>query len=101
DNLREKANAAIAHKEAQSKGQREAKQKLAEERRQEKARRRRRARAKADFAYFCETYMPHAFTCEAAPYQKALSRIVASRVMRKRDMKLFKKLIYPINHGSI
>ncbi|TOI04442.1 phage terminase large subunit [Vibrio parahaemolyticus] len=101
DNLREKANAAIAHKEAQSKGQREAKQKLAEEKRQEKARRRRRARAKADFAYFCETYMPHAFTCEAAPYQKALSRIVASRVMRKRDMKLFKKLVYPINHGSI
>ncbi|HCH1427112.1 TPA: hypothetical protein NKQ26_005044, partial [Vibrio parahaemolyticus] len=42
DNLHEKANAAIAHKEAQSKGQREAKQKLAEEKRQEKARRRRR-----------------------------------------------------------
>ncbi|MCE7729628.1 phage terminase large subunit [Vibrio campbellii] len=101
DNMRDKANAAVAHQMSKSQQQKEAEQKLAQEKREEKARRRRRARAKADFSYFCKTYMPHAFTCDAAPYQKALSRIVASRTMKKKDCALFKKLIYPSNHGSI
>ncbi|MBE8578639.1 hypothetical protein [Vibrio sp. OPT18] len=101
DNMRDAANASLAHKETESESQRSSKAQLEQERRDEKVRRRRRARAKADFDYFCKTYMPHAFTCSAAPYQKALSRIVASRTMKKRDAQLFKKLIYPINHGSI
>lgn len=101
ENTRDRLNSNIAHKEAESEQERNAKAQLEQERRDEKARRRRRARAKADFDYFCKTYMPHAFTCDAAPYQKALSRIVASRAMKKRDVKLFKKLIWPINHDSI
>ena len=101
DNLIELANQSIARKEAESEDKRTARERLEQEKKDEKARRKRRARAKADFAYFCQTYMPQAFSLDFAPYQLALTRIAAKRTMSKRELKLFKKLIDKSDHGTI
>ncbi len=101
ENMRDKANAKIAHKMAEGASKKETKRALAERKRADKARRKRRARARHDFAYFCKTYMPHAFTCDFAPYQEALSRVVSKRTMTQRDQALFKSLTAHEDHGSI
>lgn len=101
DNLREQANQRIAHKEAESESQRTARKRIEQELKDEKARRKRRARAKADFAFFCKTYMPQAFSLDFAPYQLALTRVVAKRAMTKRELKLFKSLINKDDHETI
>lgn len=101
ENLRDKANANIAHKLAEGKSQRETKKALAERKRADKARRKRRARARYDFAFFCKTYMPHAFTCDFAPYQEALSRVVSKRTLTSRDQALFKSLTAHEDHDTI
>ncbi len=51
----------------------------------------RRSRAEHDFAYFCNTYLPHYFSCEPAEYQLALYDVISQQAVDKRAIKTFKK----------
>lgn len=58
-------------------------------------------KAKTDFAYFCETYMPQAFPVPFADYQLALTRLVSARQLSFADAELFRSVTSPEDHDFI
>ncbi|TQF71784.1 phage terminase large subunit [Pseudoalteromonas luteoviolacea] len=58
-------------------------------------------RAKSDFAYFCKTYLQHAFPIDFADYQKALIDVVSTRALSAENERLFKSLIAKADHDFI
>lgn len=101
ENIRDSAHIAAEDKCAPKKTQAQARRDLAQKQKEEKARQKRRAKSKRDFAYFCQTYMPDAFTLEFSEYQLALTRLAANRNLNHQDEALFKALIDPRDHGFI
>lgn len=61
----------------------------------------RMAKAKTDFAFFCQTWMPKAFPVPFAEYQLALTRLVSERQLKHADELLFRSLIRQDDHAFI
>lgn len=101
ENIRDSANIAAENKRIAKQSQAQEARALARQEKEEKARKKRRAKSKHDFAYFCQTYMPDAFTLAFSEYQLALTRLAANRNLNRQDEALFKELIDPRDHGFI
>ena len=101
ENIRDSANIAAEDKRIAKQSQAQEARALARQEKEEKARKKRRAKSKHDFAYFCQTYMPDAFTLAFSEYQLALTRLAANRNLNRQDEVLFKELIDPRDHGFI
>ncbi|MDV2356963.1 phage terminase large subunit [Vibrio cholerae] len=101
ENIRDSANIAAEDKRIAKQSQAQEARALARQEKEEKARQKRRAKSKHDFAYFCQTYMPDAFTLAFSEYQLALTRLAANRNLNRQDETLFKELIDPRDHGFI
>ncbi|MEG7564520.1 phage terminase large subunit [Vibrio cholerae] len=101
ENIRDSANIAAEDKRIAKQSQAQEARALARQEKEEKARKKRRAKSKHDFAYFCQTYMPDAFTLAFSEYQLALTRLAANRNLNRQDEALFKDLIDPRDHGFI
>ncbi|MBY7810646.1 phage terminase large subunit [Vibrio fluvialis] len=101
ENIRDSANIATEDKRIAKQSQAQEARALARQEKEEKARKKRRAKSKHDFAYFCQTYMPDAFTLAFSEYQLALTRLAANRNLNRQDEALFKELIDPRDHGFI
>ncbi|EOI6461110.1 hypothetical protein ACMU58_003595, partial [Vibrio cholerae] len=101
ENIRDSANIAAEDKRIAKQSQAQEARALARQEKEEKARQKRRAKSKHDFAYFCQTYMPDAFTLAFSEYQLALTRLAANRNLNRQDEALFKELIDPRDHGFI
>lgn len=69
--------------------------------RMEAARVERVKRAKADFGYFCSTYLPHYFTSEPAEYQRILNWIENEQAVSERNCERLKRFIKPAYHGTL
>ena len=101
ENIRDSANIAAEDKRIAKQSKAQEARALARQEKEEKARKKRRAKSKHDFAYFCQTYMPDAFTLAFSEYQLALTRLAANRNLNRQDEALFKELIDPRDHGFI
>ncbi|EEY99309.1 phage protein [Vibrio sp. RC586] len=101
ENIRDSANIAAENKRIAKQSQAQEARALARQEKEEKARKKRRAKSKHDFSYFCQTYMPDAFTLVFSEYQLALTRLAANRNLNRQDEALFKELIDPRDHGFI
>lgn len=101
ENIRDSANIAAEDKRIAKQSKVQEARALARQEKEEKARKKRRAKSKHDFAYFCQTYMPDAFTLAFSEYQLALTRLAANRNLNRQDEALFKELIDPRDHGFI
>ncbi|ENI8048319.1 phage terminase large subunit [Vibrio cholerae] len=101
ENIRDSANIATEDKRIAKQSKAQEARALARQEKEEKARKKRRAKSKHDFAYFCQTYMPDAFTLAFSEYQLALTRLAANRNLNRQDEALFKELIDPRDHGFI
>ena len=101
ENIRDSANIAAEDKRIAKQSKAQEARALARQEKEEKARKKRRAKSKHDFAYFCQTYMPDAFTLAFSEYQLALTRLAANRNLNRQDEVLFKELIDPRDHGFI
>ncbi|MCY1697154.1 phage terminase large subunit [Lelliottia sp. SL45] len=65
------------------------------------ARAERMAKARTDFAFFCQEYMPAAFPTPFADYQLALARTVSTRTLSRADEHLFRSLTLDADHAYI
>ncbi|CAH8242424.1 conserved hypothetical protein [Vibrio aestuarianus] len=101
ENIRDSANIAAEDKRIAKQSKAQERRALDRQEKEEKARKKRRAKSKHDFAYFCQTYMPDAFTLAFSEYQLALTRLAANRNLNRQDEALFKELIDPRDHGFI
>ncbi|APF79532.1 phage terminase large subunit [Vibrio cholerae] len=101
ENIRDSANIAAEDKRIAKQNKAQERRALDRQEKEEKARNKRRAKSKHDFAYFCQTYMPDAFTLAFSEYQLALTRLAANRNLNRQDEALFKELIDPRDHGFI
>ncbi|NAW59313.1 MULTISPECIES: phage terminase large subunit [unclassified Vibrio] len=101
ENIRDSAHIAVEDKRLAKHSKAQEARALARQEKEEKARQKRRAKSKHDFAYFCKTYMPDAFTLAFSEYQLALTRLAANRNLNRQDEVLFKELIDPRDHGFI
>ncbi len=101
ENIRDSANIAAEDKRIAKQSKAQERRALERQEKEEKARKKRRAKSKHDFAYFCKTYMPDAFTLAFSEYQLALTRLAANRSLDRQDEALFKELIDPRDHGFI
>lgn len=101
ENMRDSAHLASEDKRLNAENVEQLARQKAQQEREEKARKKRRSKAKMDFAYFCKTYMPDAFTLAFSEYQLALTRLAANRNLNRQDETLFKELIDPRDHGFI
>ncbi|NAX23860.1 phage terminase large subunit [Vibrio sp. V39_P1S14PM300] len=101
ENIRDSAHIAVEDKRIAKHSKAQEARALARQEKEEKARQKRRAKSKHDFAYFCKTYMPDAFTLAFSEYQLALTRLAANRNLNRQDEVLFKELIDPRDHGFI
>ena len=58
-------------------------------------------KAKADFAFFCKTYLPHAFSVPIAEYQKIILDIINKRALTKEHIQALKRFIKTQYHAYL